>query len=645
MATTNAQAVTYVEVVDTAVAHWQLQDDENTNEIQDEQNQPGEIVGGNSSAITTTGPIETLPKAFALRGYSHLGRSHNVPSETITAGTYCAWVRPVGSQTNFSQISGRAGQFVLHMKGLTLGYAWSSHPSQYDYVGPSIADSTWSHVAVRVIYDRAEFFINGVLAGTNLTNHPSHQQNGTVYIGRHPSQVPFWINGDLADIQLYHRALSDDEIAAVAAGPGAPSVSVGDATIRELTPLERAAYGEAHEFLAPGYKQFTSQGGTFNTSSQKFNNSYAGTINHATLGVDIEQGGETRSLLIEIEADAYGEVELANPNTFYKNEEWSVFLDNLDFPRPSPTEDEDETAFYERLRCIEDSWGGELFYVVDSGHPDHSYPMPQSESFYRGMVEGCGCTVVEDVYHWGYDGGTDVTYLRPNCNGNDCDEDGIPDRLDHDNSSCDDPTDPTDPDDPEPNPWVEPDDNTSGDDSVHQSECPYQENIGIPYYIAQDVEERGCYDMDRDGICDQCDADARGFYRSGCGSSNGNDCHLKGYNASYLDYRLCDACEDENGNGVCDECEDETSSSLSEVMERLKIVARFIYPVPKCQELKLNERLSFPQVGVYYLNWEFDTCFSDHEVITYWRITIRSVLAWALNLYGFFFSFRFLLRV
>ena len=86
--------------------------------------------------------------------------------------------------------------------------------AQY-FEGPSIPLNTWTHVAVTHDFNSGNIllFKNGVLtASTNIAMKVSNISRSTARIGDDGTGYPFEFKGDMDDVYIYNRALTQSEI-------------------------------------------------------------------------------------------------------------------------------------------------------------------------------------------------------------------------------------------------------------------------------------------------------------------------------------------------------------------------------------------------------------------------------------------------
>ena len=99
----------------------------------------------------------------------------------------------------------------------------------------AFATNQWYHVAItfdgsQATNQRARLYVNGALdkvAAEASAAVPDY--NSSLKVGLTHSNVTTYLNGALADVRFYRRALSNSEIAALAALKSAPSVATGPA--------------------------------------------------------------------------------------------------------------------------------------------------------------------------------------------------------------------------------------------------------------------------------------------------------------------------------------------------------------------------------------------------------------------------------
>jgi hypothetical protein len=141
-------------------------------------------------------------------------------------GTFIALVNLEGTQVSAAAICiGRgAGSNVcaLDMQGdgVNLQYVWANDPNTWNF-NPGFAPppNQWTFVAVSVSPSNAVMYMDsgdGLMAATNIYSHNSVSSAGPVTLGGDPIFAsPRYFNGRLAEIAVFNRALSPQEITGI----------------------------------------------------------------------------------------------------------------------------------------------------------------------------------------------------------------------------------------------------------------------------------------------------------------------------------------------------------------------------------------------------------------------------------------------
>ena len=172
---------------------------------------PGWEAGVRGSAISLVGP--TLVEVPAL----------NV---TLTEGTYSGWIKPNGSQPDWSSfIQMRPVATGFNVLGFQLAYHWSDAQNTWSFRGGDmIADGEWTFAAVSIFPDRATFNVNGVEGSTNTVAHGTMTFGESLFLGGDGTSgwIPRRMIGALDDVAFFGRALTTEELQEVMLGLADP---------------------------------------------------------------------------------------------------------------------------------------------------------------------------------------------------------------------------------------------------------------------------------------------------------------------------------------------------------------------------------------------------------------------------------------
>lgn len=172
---------------------------------------PGWEAGVRGSAISLVGP--TLVEVPAL----------NV---TLTEGTYAGWIKPNGSQPDWSSfIQMRPVATGFNVLGFQLAYHWNDAADTWGFRGGDmIADGEWTFAAVSIFPDRATFNVNGVEGSTNTVTHGTMTFGESLFLGGDGTDawIPRRMNGALDDVAFFGRALTTEELQEVMLGLADP---------------------------------------------------------------------------------------------------------------------------------------------------------------------------------------------------------------------------------------------------------------------------------------------------------------------------------------------------------------------------------------------------------------------------------------
>jgi len=87
-------------------------------------------------------------------------------------------------------------------------------------LGTDTITAGWHHVALRVDHDIATMWLDGVEGADNLFQGMRQQNNAKIWLGVYPENdmphsSPFYYNGEMDEVYIYNRALTEGEIGAL----------------------------------------------------------------------------------------------------------------------------------------------------------------------------------------------------------------------------------------------------------------------------------------------------------------------------------------------------------------------------------------------------------------------------------------------
>jgi hypothetical protein len=169
--------------------------------------------------------------------YVDLGNGASLDLSDDDQATITAWIKVAVSHNHNTILSKGEWKdcYSLLVKGDTApkDQLWTGNDTSV-FSGSAIATNTWTHVAVTINDNLTTFYINGQLAGaTNQDRgNPIDNTTNSVCLGReqYSGSLPagrWFFNGELDDVRLYQRALSQAEIQSIliSSQPGQPSIS------------------------------------------------------------------------------------------------------------------------------------------------------------------------------------------------------------------------------------------------------------------------------------------------------------------------------------------------------------------------------------------------------------------------------------
>jgi hypothetical protein len=131
----------------------------------------------------------------------------------FTEITFNMWVWRNGTQnvyTGLAMSRGNASGFTYQSGGL--GYHWLNNAGTYTYSsGVDTTNQTWSLATLVITATDAKWYLNGVFQNTRTASHSSSTFSN-LYIGSDSGTANRYYNGRISMVQLYNRALSQQEI-------------------------------------------------------------------------------------------------------------------------------------------------------------------------------------------------------------------------------------------------------------------------------------------------------------------------------------------------------------------------------------------------------------------------------------------------
>jgi hypothetical protein len=189
--------------------------------------------GASTSGCTATGARQTGKIGKAL-SFCNTNAYATLPTGAVSSltGDYTisAWVNPA-SNASWQRVfdigsSSNASMFLTTNDGAELRYAITTSGAggeqRLNSTNPkTLPLNQWSLVTVTVAGTTGTLYVNGQVVATNtaMTIHPSaFGQSTRNYIGKSQYSGDPALNGTVDDLNVYNRALSADEVAALAGG-------------------------------------------------------------------------------------------------------------------------------------------------------------------------------------------------------------------------------------------------------------------------------------------------------------------------------------------------------------------------------------------------------------------------------------------
>lgn len=171
----------------------------------------------NTPTLKQQGPIGDSAISLTNAGAQYVVGPAITTSATNTV-TYCAWLKPNGSQpaygaTVYSRTS-TCGLTFSQVSGLRPAYSWNNDSLTYDWQGASLLiNNVWSHVCIAIQATRADMYINGAAAGSNVRAHATVANPFTAFrVGSDSFSAARNYNGLIDDVRIYNRTLTSTDV-------------------------------------------------------------------------------------------------------------------------------------------------------------------------------------------------------------------------------------------------------------------------------------------------------------------------------------------------------------------------------------------------------------------------------------------------
>ena len=182
----------------------------------------------NGAAIVTDPQRGQVLSLDGVDAYVDLGTNASLDLSDNNQATFAVWVKIAVTKSHNSIVTKGEWKdaYSLVIKGDTspVNLLWTGNDTSV-FSGAAVPLNTWTHVAVTVYGDFANFYINGQLSGTvnQDRGNPIDNIATGVSIGReqYSGSLPagrWFFNGQLDDVRIYERVLSEAEIQSVMVG-------------------------------------------------------------------------------------------------------------------------------------------------------------------------------------------------------------------------------------------------------------------------------------------------------------------------------------------------------------------------------------------------------------------------------------------
>ncbi|MDY0356660.1 MAG: LamG-like jellyroll fold domain-containing protein [Sedimentisphaerales bacterium] len=188
--------------------------------------------------------------ALQFNGSDSLVRGPHIPFDSRSF-THALWVNPsllAGDQSVFSQYQASSANQGLHYRisaagGVRMGF----YSNDLDLPAGTVQAGTWYHLTFRYDFEsqNRRVYINGELAGEGAAapylGSAGDTLVGTFWRPDRADRVPEWFNGMIDDVQIYGRALADEEIQGIMLGLADPDLAYDPSPADEAIDVPRDA--------------------------------------------------------------------------------------------------------------------------------------------------------------------------------------------------------------------------------------------------------------------------------------------------------------------------------------------------------------------------------------------------------------------
>lgn len=183
----------------------------------------------NGAAIVTDPQRGKVLLLDGANDYVDLGNADSLNLSDNNQATITAWVKLAASQNHNTILSKGEWKeaYGLVVKGDTTpkDQLWTGNDTSV-FSGAAVPLGNWTHVAVTINGDLTTFYLNGQVSGAVNQDRGNAIDNTTtgVSIGReqYAGSLPagrWFFNGQLDDVRIYERVLTQAEIQSVLVGP------------------------------------------------------------------------------------------------------------------------------------------------------------------------------------------------------------------------------------------------------------------------------------------------------------------------------------------------------------------------------------------------------------------------------------------